>query len=352
MNEECSYRPGDGWVPAELVWFRGRPAVTLFRLPDNRPREPFFHQTLERARAAEGTPRPRLVLLDDAPDAADGFEPSGFIFHMMRCGSTLVSRLLAALPGTRVLSEPFLFYALFAETAGGWVGSGSDAADRRRWLRRLLGLYARGLCGGVGATHASSLVVKWSSVIGQFIGPIEEAYPGVPKLFLTRDPVEVLVSIEEERPGGSEHTKDEQVAPHLRAGSTAALHALPPREADARHIASCCYWAGSSRRLRLLDYHRLPPAVWNELAAYFGLELGPGDVTRLEQLSRLYSKDETGQRVFAPDGEEKRARASQAVREAAARLVTPELARLRERHPALSPPTQDVSPPGRSSRSG
>src|SRR6266542_3419017 len=38
-------------------------------------------------------------------EAQPGLSPSGFIFHMSRCGSTLISQMLAALPQNIVISE-------------------------------------------------------------------------------------------------------------------------------------------------------------------------------------------------------------------------------------------------------
>src|SRR5437764_763107 len=80
-------------------------------------------------------------------------------------GSTLVSRLLAALPRHRVLSEPLTFNALLGEP-------GVPAGDRRRWLRQLLGAYARGMATGVPSGPARFLV-KWDSPANQFIRLIE-----------------------------------------------------------------------------------------------------------------------------------------------------------------------------------
>jgi hypothetical protein len=39
-------------------------------------------------------------------------DPAGMIFHLSRCGSTLVSRLLGTLPGVVVVSEPAQLKAL------------------------------------------------------------------------------------------------------------------------------------------------------------------------------------------------------------------------------------------------
>ena len=69
--------------------------------------EPFFDLTIEDCLQdpycllfRRQTPLDVLAHLDNA---SSGSEPTGFIFHMSRCGSTLVSQLLATLPGYSML---------------------------------------------------------------------------------------------------------------------------------------------------------------------------------------------------------------------------------------------------------
>ena len=47
-----------------------------------------------------------------ALDSEPSLDPAGMIFHLSRCGSTLVSRLLGTLPGVVVVSEPAPLNAL------------------------------------------------------------------------------------------------------------------------------------------------------------------------------------------------------------------------------------------------
>src|ERR1041384_7884431 len=71
---------------------------------------PFFEQTIGQAMRhpfnllfGHSSPLAEIAArADDMPE----LEPSGFIFHMSRCGSTVVSQMLAALPRNVVLSEP------------------------------------------------------------------------------------------------------------------------------------------------------------------------------------------------------------------------------------------------------
>jgi len=71
--------------------------------------QPFY---TESARRALARPLNQLIRFRTAPDdfvgnarPKESLPPDGFIFHMSRCGSTLVSQMLAALPGTILVSE-------------------------------------------------------------------------------------------------------------------------------------------------------------------------------------------------------------------------------------------------------
>ena len=80
------------------------PSIDWSDLDGVRFSEPFFDQTIERW--AGGNPPPRLVNTGlDALEALDGapaLDPALLIFHLSRCGSTLMSRLLGTRPGTLV----------------------------------------------------------------------------------------------------------------------------------------------------------------------------------------------------------------------------------------------------------
>ncbi len=96
------------WTPVRLDFSGPAPAVYWADLSAERFVEPFFDQTVTRwasgptARPLVRTGLEALVALDGEPS----LEPAGIIFHLSRCGSTLVSRLLGTLPGVVVLAEP------------------------------------------------------------------------------------------------------------------------------------------------------------------------------------------------------------------------------------------------------
>ncbi len=110
-------------------------------------------------------------------------EPKGFIFHVSRCGSTLLSQMLSTFPENLVVAEPepvsyYLYYCL---------------KDRIRFdadtFKLLLGSYGQRYNG-----PETEYFVKFTSWNITFIEEILKAYPHVPWIFMVRDPLEIMVS--------------------------------------------------------------------------------------------------------------------------------------------------------------
>jgi hypothetical protein len=133
------------WTPIRLDFSGPAPTVDWADLSAERIVEPFFDQTVARwvsgprARPVVRTGLEALVALDTQPS----LEPAGIIFHLSRCGSTLVSRLLGTLPGVVVLAEPSPLNALLgldprsgrrgcAGQGGAAAGTGAEPMPARR----------------------------------------------------------------------------------------------------------------------------------------------------------------------------------------------------------------------------
>ncbi|MEP7031353.1 MAG: hypothetical protein ABI830_10510 [Pseudolabrys sp.] len=102
--------PGmDRWTPIALNADEGAPKIFWGDFTGIRFTEPFFDNTVDRWAAIDGASgrcvQTGLDVLREL-DSSPSLDPAGFVFHMSRCGSTLVTGLLKEVPGTVVVSEP------------------------------------------------------------------------------------------------------------------------------------------------------------------------------------------------------------------------------------------------------
>lgn len=142
---------------------------------------PFFITTIQKAR------RENKVIQTTQLDVLTGLipdefaPPSLFIFHVSRCGSTLLSQMLAQSPNNIVLSEPTIVDELLRSQL-------NDVVKRAALVKSLEAL------GKKRDAVEEHLIVKFDCWHLLFIDLIKEVFPEVPVLFLVREPMEILNS--------------------------------------------------------------------------------------------------------------------------------------------------------------
>src|SRR4051794_1070428 len=96
-----------GWVPMRVYWQDSPPLVDWGHLDKRRFTEPFFSQTIDSCvrHPADLLFRHQTPLenLGEIAATHPSARIAGFIFHMSRCGSTLLSQMLAAAPANIIL---------------------------------------------------------------------------------------------------------------------------------------------------------------------------------------------------------------------------------------------------------
>jgi hypothetical protein len=302
------------WTPIRFDLSGPVPTVDWADLSQERFVEPFFDQAVARwasgprARPLVRTGLEALVILDNEPS----LEPAGMIFHLSRCGSTLVSRLLGTLPGTVVIAEPSPLNALL----GLDPGRVSEATLVRsvRLLVRALGRCRHG--------DEHHLVLKCTSWNIRRREILAAAFPETPWVWVQRDPAHVLASLLTNPPGwlGLQ-------AVHPQTARLFGLYpeSVPARarvEFAARALGAMLEAAATDPAGRLsIDYAELPGAVWQHVAPHFGLEADSAAIDRMIEESRFYSKDPSP-RIFDRDASERRLM-TDAMRKAAERFAEP-----------------------------
>lgn len=254
------------------------------------------------------------ALLGETP--GDSLTPDGFIFHMSRCGSTLVAQMLAASPANIVVSEPEPLDAIVQLPFFYGIAPEHHVAAVRAMVLAL----------GRNRSGASRrFFVKVDSWHALFLPLFRQAFPDTPWIFLYRDPVEVLVS--QKRMRGQQAVPG--VLPPQLFGIAPDEQNLPDDDYAARILARTCdaaldNWdAGGGM---LVNYHELPDALHTRILPHFGVTLEPGERALMDAASMRDAK--APHTAFIPDSATKRNEADDAIRAAAAKHFPTTYARL------------------------
>lgn len=305
------------WIPIRFYPQANRFLVDWCYIGKERFTDSFFDSTIERRFRKpfnllfrHQTP---VEFLGELNAASPGIAPTGFIFHLSRCGSTLISQMLAALPQNIVLSEPppidMILRANFKNPA---------VTDEQRimWLKWMMNTF-----GQKRNAEEKHLFIKFDSWSSLDLSLIKQAFPGVPWIFLYRNPVEVIVSHTRQRGAQMIPGVVKQILPELDLIDAVQM---PPEEYCARVLARICESALMNlpnRNARIVNYTQLPEAVTSTISEHFRVDYSSADVERMKNAARFNAK--TPQMNFAADSEEKKNEASGAARQAAEKWVNP-----------------------------
>lgn len=288
-----------GWMPIRVNWHGSEPLIDWIYAGDARFTEPFFDNTIERLlKKPFNLAFRRLTNIDAVRLCADGLpniKPTGFIFHMSRCGSTLVSRMLASLPKNVVISEASpLDWMIRANVRRPHI-TDEEHVNWIRWMTTALAQKRE--------PHAEHCFVKFDGWHTLYFDVIQRAFPDVPWIFLYRNPAEVLVSHDRMRgaatiPGVIGHAID-----GLRVED--AIN-YPLEEYPALVLSRFCLAAlvhRDNRNGKFVNYNSLPDFVCDGMLRHFGLEYSADDVAKMTAAAAYNAKSPNVK--FTGDTEEK-----------------------------------------------
>ena len=284
--------PGPGWLPARVVSRPDGLVIEWAKFGRRRLTEPFFEASLAGAvghRFSELAGSATRLADLPAMTLPRHLTPSGLIFHMSRCGSTLVSQMLAASAANIVVSE--------APPIDAVVRLDAPAAERAALLQAMAAAL-----GQVRRDGETGYVIKLDSWHTRFLPLFRSAFPSTPWVFVYRDPAEVMIS--HVRRAGM------QMIPTLVAPEVFGLEPTGQTWGEdyyARVLAAICEGALEGHAGGgglLVNYDELPDAVSSRILPHFGLAARPEDLEAMVGVS-AYDAKSPGQR-FAPDAEAKR----------------------------------------------
>lgn len=281
-------------------------------LGDLRFTDPFFDQTIARALRRpfsllfrHQTP---LTVLEQAGSGAQ--RPAGFIFHASRCGSTLVSQMLAAVESNSVISESPLVDFVLRSHANGKIITDEQ---RVQWLQWVIGVLSRK------KKNAVRSYIKFDSWHVLHLPLVRRAFPDVPWIFIYREPLEILAS-HQQQPGSQ--MVPGTLDPMTFGMDPARLHEMPQHEYGARVLSGVLETAAAHARTHggvLMNYTQLPNAVWSLLPQVFGAGWGVDDIERMRNAARFHAKNPSLN--FEPDSAQKREQAGERLVELATKWL-------------------------------
>lgn len=339
--------PSDmGWLPYNIRYDHAQLVVDWCNSADGQLNDPFFDQTIQRLLrytpyASQSTLFETLANINSKKTFS---RPTGFIFHMSRCGSTLIAQMLASLQQFVVFSEPAILEALLRNTYSPTTVSN----EQKQWLLKNVIQAFLGY-----KTAQQDAFVKFSARAILDYQLITRTYPSVPGIFIYREPIEVMVSLI--------GTQADRLPPGLDKASLLnddkqAISVMRPPEFWARVIANQCAAAiemYSCSQLLFVNYNQLPERVWTDIVNFFGVTLFAGDIEQMQKVLARSSKEP--RKSFFHDSASKREVATREIYECVDRFVRPyydQLETIRMAHETHTDGLQPSYKTGSTSRAG
>ncbi|WP_338679334.1 sulfotransferase [Janthinobacterium sp. TB1-E2] len=272
-----------GWYP--LYVERGEAledaAMCWRELGDTAFSDAFFVNTLARQPHEERRVcRTPLAALTMMATLGNGLAPDAFIFHVSRCGSTLLSQLLSSLPQCIVMSEPPVIDSLLRLHHDGMAGSDGIALLRQAILA--LGQRRTG--------EETHFFIKFDCWHIHSLDLLLQAFPGTPCLFVYREPLAVLASHQRQR--------GPQMVPGMLHPTQLPLppHQLAPGDIDGytslvlTSLFDAALPHAAAGQLQLIHYKQLPDIVFSDVLARLGIAPTPAQLQAMRARSGVHAK--------------------------------------------------------------
>ena len=222
----------------------------------------------------------RIEALETVDEVANGISPSGFVFHVSRCGSTLLRNMLGAVRRGLSIGEPaFVTPALSSESPG--------AVQRR--IHGGIKALGRAYTG-----QEKHFFIKFSSPHVGRLDVFEACFPDVPMLYLYRDPTEVFQKVIYGGGCGWLAMKSNpRRAARFVGLDPVLIEEMSPDEYAARVIGRHYEIAAehSTHGLALLNYRNLTePDCIRKVLEFFGLDVTDDEFDKVVAITKKNAK--------------------------------------------------------------
>lgn len=306
-----------GYLPMRVKFADAGPTVVWCSDDGRDLDDPFFDETIQRCmrrplnRAFQ--PQTPIDSLLDVATSRNCRAPDAFIFHMSRCGSTLLAQMFTALANCRVISEaPAIDQVLYADHRI----PGLSAQTHLEWVRAILLSY-----GANGRSPFARHLVKLDAWHIERLPLIEQAFPGVPWVFLFRHPLEVLVSNQALRAASTLPGVTSRGVPGVDLYAALNMPSERYLALILQHNLRTALRYRSSPHGLYINYADLPEIALPAILEHFGMALHSTEIDSMLAKAGRNAKQPTT--TFVPDTTQKQASAGPEARALAATLLMP-----------------------------
>jgi hypothetical protein len=267
-----------GWYPIDII-DEPEPRVIWANLEGKVFTKPFFQDELSCIPRSTYLSLPLESLT--CFDSTNSLTPSAFIFHVSRCGSTLMAQQLMQLNRCLVMSEPPILESVLS-----YGRKRLTEANLVQLLRSTIGILGRRVC-----SDQSHFIIKLDCWHLAYLTLIQKAFPETPCFLLYRQPDKVFAS----------HQKQPGVQMVAGLVDTSAL----PMDSSSIPIADLNSYQleilqglfvsalehGRKGRLKLINYQQLPDITGQAFAQTIQLDLSEQERIVMAQRARQHSKN-------------------------------------------------------------
>ena len=285
----------DNWIPYKLIKQDDQIHCHWLNTYSNPFIEPFFDETILKFKSARAYnskyhPASDLEMMREWAKDLDEVEPAAFIFHISRCGSTLVSQLLTTADENIVLAEVPFFDDILRLP---YQGYNWGPAAINGLLAAAIKYYGqdRITANGTFAGKKKRLFIKTDSWHLLFYKQLRQLYPLVPFVFIYRRPDEVLKSHSKVRgmqavPGIIEpevfgFKKEGEIFESLDIYLSKVLES---------YFKQCVEIIEKDKNFLLLNYNEGPIPMIEKIADFTHTELSLQDKANMTERSLYHSK--------------------------------------------------------------
>ena len=284
--------------------------ITWVDFGDMHLRETFLEISAEEL--IQSIPETLTVVTDldvlEQPDLyADSLPPAGFIFQIGRCGSTLLAKVLSKLGRHIVIKEPPLIEQVLGVEFE-WLFKDSRPA----YFRSLLNVY-----GHKRLPEHERFFVKLSSNHVKRMGMIRRLYPGVPWLFLYRNPLETIPT-SLDGPAWNVRNKDTPEGSFETALPIETVKRMSDVEFSVQVEASSFRIAIENicDHCLFVDYTQLRPENIPDILRLFDLDVTKEELAEMVEPFGFYSKSDAESVPFKSDSALKRSKVTDDIKRA------------------------------------